>query len=95
MEEKQIRFTKHCEKRLIERGITKNIIYHCLIKGELKGILEQKEGFKSEDKYRIYYEHPDNKVYDIIIIISLETPEKHLISVVTAFIQKKNRRVKK
>lgn len=89
IQEKQIRFTKHSEKRLFERGITKNIVCDCLIKSELKGIIDQEEEYKSVDKSKLYYEYPYKKVQDIIIIITMETPYNHLISVVTAFIKKK------
>lgn len=92
--EENIILSKHVKKRFIERNIDKNIVYDCLINHEAKGILEQKEDFKNNNKYKIFYEDPNNQSYDIIVIVSLDSGNIGNISIVTAFIQKRDRRVK-
>jgi|GEM_PF-6690067 hypothetical protein len=48
--------------------INKELIYNCIIRGELVGILKQRK-----DRYRIYYKHPtSSEKYDLVIVIDVK-----------------------
>lgn len=90
----QIILTDHTKLRLSERNIDKEVIYDCLINGEPKGILDQKESSNSDAKYKIHYRYPNKQNYDLIIVIVIDKSEDN-IRVITAHPQNKERRVKK
>jgi hypothetical protein len=91
--EDRIKTTDHSNKRLSERSIDKELIIECLINHEIKGILEQKEDDKSDNKYKIFYEHPTLKNRDLIIVIAIA--QKKNIRIITTYFQKKDRRIRK
>ncbi|BDZ71583.1 hypothetical protein GCM10025861_21000 [Methanobacterium petrolearium] len=56
-------------------------------------MLEQSYNHKKNNKYKVFYEHPKIKEYDIIIVIGIEQNKN--IKVITTYIQNKDRRVRK
>lgn len=85
----QIEIRDHYLVRSRERGIPDQWISDCLINKELVGILKQ-----SDDKFRLYYEHPNDPTkYDLIIIVAIDISTKH-VTIITTFEQNVNVRVR-
>jgi len=89
----QIIITDHTKKRLLERSIDKELIIDCLTNLEIKGILEQSYNNKKNNKFKVFYRHPNRKEHDIIIVIGIDQNKN--IKVITTYLQRKDRRVRK
>jgi hypothetical protein len=86
----QIDIKDHYLVRSRERKVSDQWISDCLINNELVGILKQ-----SDDKFRLYYEHPiDPTEYDLIIVVAINIFTNH-VTIITTFEQNVNVRVRK
>lgn len=78
-----IKLHPHYELRSLQRNIDDQWIYDCIIKSEIVGILKQ-----SNDKFRLYYEHPlIPETHDLIIIIVIKDLMAKHITVITSYDQ--------
>jgi len=85
----QIEITDHYLKRSRERDISDKSVIDCLIKKEPLGMLKE-----NDDKFRIYYEHPDTpNENDLIIIVGMNYSTQH-ITIITTYNQNINMRVR-
>lgn len=76
----------HALKRIKQqRKIEKEHIFDCLINKNLKGILDQ-----DFNKFKLYYENPQNPKYDLVIVVVIENN----IKVITTYIQNVRKRVR-
>lgn len=85
----QIEITDHFIKRREQREILDEWILDCLMNKDRLGILKQ-----SANKFRLYYEHPENpKEFDIIIIVAIDDTTQH-ITIITTYNQNIEQRVR-
>ena len=78
----QIEIKDHYLVRSRERNIPDNWVTDCLINKEPVGMLKQ-----SDDKFRIYYEHPETpNENDLIIVASINNYTQH-ITIITTYNQ--------
>ena len=86
----KINLHSHYIIRSIQRRINDKWIFDCLLKGEIVGIIKQ-----SNDKFRLYYEHPTNpNNYDLIIIVVIDDLNAKNITVLTSYKQKIEKRIR-
>lgn len=76
--------------RSIQRLINDKWVFNCLLNEEIVGILKQ-----SDDKFRLYYEHPINyNTHDLIIVIVIDDLKEKDITVITSYKQKIEKRIR-
>lgn len=80
----------HFRIRSIQRHIQDQWIFDCLLNEEIVGILKQ-----SNDKFRLYYEHPINpNNHDLIIVVVIDDLNAKDITVITSYKQKIEKRIR-
>lgn len=85
----QINLTYHALEKMNDRDLAEDWIFESLNHKKPQGILKQ-----DSNKFKLYYNHPAKKGYDLIIVIAVISSPKKIIRVVTAYEQTVKRRLR-
>ncbi|MCZ3366400.1 MULTISPECIES: hypothetical protein [Methanobacterium] len=85
----QINLTYHTLDKISDRDLAEDWIFESLNRKKPQGILKQ-----DSNKFKLHYNHPAKKGYDLIIVIAVISSPKKIIRVVTAYEQTVKRRLR-
>lgn len=85
----QINLTYHALDKINDRDLAEDWIFESLTHKKPQGILKQ-----DSNKFKLYYNHPVKKRYDLIIVIAVISSPKKIIRVITAYEQTVKRRLR-